>query len=228
MPYNLESFLNALDLNLSKIEFKKLWQRFDLNNCGGVNTQVFLRLLDYNTNRIEKLSEQTDMLRTRSFVIQKRTNRTPKRNLESCANENKSRCETNSNLDLNQDKSKADKATNGESEVNKSVKPVDLEKPANSNEESKNERTNCESSMSDSRIKIVIQSVRQSNKFSSNHDLVTFLNQKLNETYIFMKTAFEYIDYEQLGHLFVDEFKCVLDEFDLNLDQNACNHIFTK
>jgi hypothetical protein len=145
---------------------------------------------------------------------------------KSCANESKKRCETSSKLDLKQEKSNVDKATTGEFEIKNTQ--VDLEKIENSNEESKNERKNCETSMSDSRIKIVIQTVRQSNKFGSNHDLVTFLNQKLNESYIFMKTAFEYIDYEQLGHLFIDEFKCVLDEFDLNLDQKACNNIFTK
>jgi len=231
LPYHLESFLKALDLNLSKIEFKKLWQRFDLNNCGGVNTQVFLRLLDYNTNRIEKLSEQTDMLRTKSFVIQKRTNRL-RRNQESyaqefmsksCANESEKRNDMSTKIDLEKEQTKIDKATNSESQEIKLE-----EKPASSSEDSKNERTNCETSMSDSRLKMVVQTVRQSNKFGSNQDLATFLNQKLNESYIFMKTAFKYIDNEQVGHLFIDEFKCVLDEFDLSLDQNACNYILTK
>jgi hypothetical protein len=224
-------------LNLSKIEFKKLWQRFDLNNCGGVNTQVFLRLLDYNANRIEKLSEQTDMLRAKSFFIQKRTNRTSKRNRKSHQKDYTSKSFANESKNKNEETSSRKQDMNIEEqnenniekyEVNKSGTHFVSEIMPRSNEELKNERTNCETSMSDSKIKTVIQTVRQSNKFGSNRDLVTFLNQKLNESYIFMKTAFEYIDNEQLGHLFIDEFKSVLDEFNLDLDQKAIDSILAK
>jgi hypothetical protein len=40
----------------------------------------------------------------------------------------------------------------------------------------------------------------------------------LNEGYISLKTAFEYIDPDHLGHLLLEEFSIVLNEFSIHID----------
>jgi len=69
MPYHLNHMLETLNLHLSDAEYLKLWQRFDLNNIGGVKTRVFLRLLDYNRNHLDELSNDVDKLRSKTCIV---------------------------------------------------------------------------------------------------------------------------------------------------------------
>jgi len=69
MPYHLNEMLQKLNLKLSHAEFQKLWQRFDLNNIGGIKSQIFLRLMEYNRNRLDELSYDADKLRTKSCIV---------------------------------------------------------------------------------------------------------------------------------------------------------------
>lgn len=69
MPYHLNCMLEKLNLKLSETEFQKLWERFDLNNIGGVKTRIFLRLIDYNRNHLDELSSDADKLRTKSCIV---------------------------------------------------------------------------------------------------------------------------------------------------------------
>jgi hypothetical protein len=69
MPYHLNNMLETLNLKLSDTEYLKLWQRFDLNNIGGVKTRVFLRLLDYNRNHLDELSNDADKLRSKTCIV---------------------------------------------------------------------------------------------------------------------------------------------------------------
>lgn len=70
MPFHLIALLESLNLKLSGNEFQKLWSRLDHRNVGGIKTYVFLRLLNYNPNKIDEFSQQMDLLRTRSCINQ--------------------------------------------------------------------------------------------------------------------------------------------------------------
>ena len=54
MPFHLIALLESLNLKLSNNEFQKLWSRLDHRNVGGIKTYVFLRLLNYNPNKIDE------------------------------------------------------------------------------------------------------------------------------------------------------------------------------
>lgn len=86
----------------------------------------------------------------------------------------------------------------------------------------------CESSLSETQIKSMVHILKNSNKFGPAHDLVAFLNNKLNEGYILLKTAFEYIDPDHFGHLLVDEFKIVLAEFNILMDTKVYENFIKK
>lgn len=85
-----------------------------------------------------------------------------------------------------------------------------------------------ETSMSETKIKSMVHMLKNSSKFGPNQDLALFLNNKLNDSYISMKTAFEYIDPDHLGHLLVDEFKIVLEEFSIFIESNSYNNYLKK
>jgi hypothetical protein len=74
------------------------------------------------------------------------------------------------------------------------------------------------SAASESKIKTMVRALKSARKFGPSQDLVSFLNAKLNEGYISFRTAFEYIDSDRLNHLLADEFKVVLEEFNVNMD----------
>lgn len=86
----------------------------------------------------------------------------------------------------------------------------------------------CNSSLSETRIKSMVHILKNSNKFGSNNDLVVFLNSKLNEGYILLKTAFEYIDPDHFEHLLLDEFRIVLEEFNIRMDVKICKSLLKK
>ena len=71
----------------------------------------------------------------------------------------------------------------------------------------------CDSSLSETKIKTMAHIFKNSIKLGSADDLIVYINNRLNEGYISLKTAFEYIDPDHLGHLLIDEFKIVLEEF---------------
>ena len=51
---------------------------------------------------------------------------------------------------------------------------------------------------------------------------------KLNEGYISLKTAFEYIDPDHLSHLLLEEFSIVLNEFNIHIDEKNFKKFLQK
>lgn len=74
----------------------------------------------------------------------------------------------------------------------------------------------------------MVQILRKPHRFGSNQDLIGYLNSKLNEGFILLKTAFEYIDPDHLGHLLVEEFRVVLEEFNLKTDSKSFDTFLKK
>lgn len=61
-----------------------------------------------------------------------------------------------------------------------------------------------------------------------NYSFHLIIAQQLNEGYISLKTAFEYIDPDHLTHLLSDEFRYVLSEFNIFFDEDAVYEKFLK
>lgn len=204
MPYHLSELLNAWDLPLSHNEFQKLWERFDLKNVGGVKTRVFLRLIDYNPNEIEVLTQKTAMLRTKSCIVDKPQHRHASdpsinvaKNLSSSVEEKSSgNVAPTSSLDANSYLKQIIEYDPLESDTvpfdNKFLKKVDQEAEkevakekeaaaeAKKKAEVEAQKKRVQSTLSESRIKSMAQFLKNSSKFGPNEDLVVFINNKVN------------------------------------------------
>ena len=258
--------LGIWNLKLSNLEFKKLWERFDLNNVGGVNTKVFLRLLDYRPNELDEIASSKEAVRFKhpsklysknylnrslqhslglqrnltnldeiknSAVINPKTARevitvTPAENEvkndedEIAVKEKVQDSIISINIDLTDSKAEE----KDEEKENKAKEKIDTVNDLKS--ESINKFRKSDSSLSENKIKFMVRTLKNMNKFGPNQDIVGFLNNKLNEGYISFKTAFEYIDTERLNHLLIEEFKVILDEFNVNMDSSTLNQLLIK
>lgn len=128
------------------------------------------------------------------------------------------------------DAKQEEKAVNEEKPVEK-IEQAKVVNEKASNENTKPESSKdrvADSSLSDRKIKFMVRVLKSTKKFNTQHDLVGFLNARFNEGYISFKTAFEYIDTDRLNHLLVDEFKVVLDEFNVSMDMATFDRFVKK
>ena len=228
--------------------------RFDLNNSGGVKTRVFLRLINYKPYQLENLSRKIAILRSKSCIMDKFNFDPRLKKLNSSylkmykpPQEEKqvslSTAKSASNLILKNSEFEPKSNVNTESTImsdsklmpeNDSIIETSESSEISSDQNQKrqcspkNDLSRCKSSSSEMRIKSMAHILKNSNKFVPNDDLVGFLNRKLNEGYILLKMAFEYIDPDHLGHLLLDEFRIVLKEFNIRMSVNVCKDLVKK
>jgi Ca2+-binding EF-hand superfamily protein len=279
LSYHLKSMIGLLQLELSSAEFVKLWQRFDLNNLGGVQTKVFLRLLGYRPNELNELATSIEAVRyKKSRVLSNnlarrllhRQDNMKKRTFSSHAltgasfgNFNDMSGSEDQNEEKNDDERPAAEGLPSARNVIEAIKEenaaivekpevtvpatADLESPEQSSVKNdrqsargENRRRDLKSASEykfgivnepvasaggapnsgvDMKIKTLVRALKSARKFGPSQDLVSFLNAKLNEGYITFRTAFEYVDQERTNHLLVDEFKVVLEEFNVEMDE---------
>ena len=201
--------------------------------------------MDYKPNQIDDLAIDMDKLRTKSCIVDKivlkdteyklrssylLSNSMANGNSKSNRSQNKLNqsfiesprtSERDDNLTLVASKSFIDLHENeneNDNAANISFRSEKKNKPVNAFEEPKKERNGWESSLSEVKIKSMVHVLKNSHKLSPKEDLVSFLNNKLNQGYLSLKTAFEYIDPDHLGHLLTDEFRIVLEEFNIYID----------
>ena len=195
--------------------------------------------MDYRPNNIDDLSINMDRLRTKSFIvdkfvlkdtenkqrssylissanISKKTSRTPNKLNQSMIDtprttksDNPGLTSSKSFIDLHENEfdNLANNSFRSEKKSNQSDEPPPIKV-----------KKGWESSLSEVKIKSMVHVLKNSNKLSPKDDLVSFLNNKLNQGYLSLKTAFEYIDPDHLGHLLTDEFRIVLEEFNIYID----------
>jgi Ca2+-binding EF-hand superfamily protein len=219
---------------------------------GGVKLGVFLRLLNYyKPNHLDELAHTMDMVRTKSCIVDKlnlggktssrksfsyiqRAKSTTRRTSELAAT---SVCPSDERVYNNksdeEDQEDIEPSSKEEHEQDRVEKlkeraKSNLDELESSSLSSSLRRNKCESSLSESRIKSMVQVLKHSNKFGPNNDLVAFLNSKLNEGYILLKTAFEYIDPDHLGYLLAEEFKIVLTEFSIHMNARVYDSLIKK
>lgn len=113
-----------------------------------------------------------------------------------------------------------------EDEIEKKQETIEAVKEQVNNKETSNQRIG--STQSEMRIKSMVYNLKKSNEFGPNNDLVAYLNNKLNEGVIVLRTAFEYIDQDNLGHLLTFEFRTVLDEFKIYTDSKLLTKFLKK
>jgi hypothetical protein len=206
--------------------------------------------MDYRPNNIDDLSINMDRLRTKSFIvdkfvlkdienkqrssylinngsvnISKKTSRTPNKLNQSMIDT--PRTTKSDNPGLTSSKSLIDLHENDfENLANNSFRSEKKSKQSDEPQPNKVKK-GWESSLSEVKIKSMVHVLKNSNKLSPKDDLVSFLNNKLNQGYLSLKTAFEYIDPDHLGHLLTEEFRIVLEEFNIYID-NKSYHRFLK
>ena len=205
--------------------------------------------MDYKPNNIDDLAINMDRLRTKSFIVDKfllkdienkqrssyllNNSNSLKKKTRSPNSLNQSMIDTNqvSKLDrpgLASSKSFIDMHENEfENLASNSFRSEKKSKQTDENEPKKI-KNGWESSMSEVKIKSMVHVLKNSNKFSTNDDLVSFINNKLNQGYLSLKTAFEYIDPDHLGHLLAEEFRIVLEEFNICIDHKNYHRFLKK
>lgn len=226
LPHNLQQFLKNLELKLSNTEFQKLWTKFDINNTGCCRFSIFLRLINYKSTE----ENQNNLYQSKSFVVDKldlNNNvlssdqplvpfNTSRSNLSLVTNEKYNKVdETNlvsKSISETLDEIKETQEEKIQNEDDLKIKKIN-EQPVNETKRLVQSVPRSNPSLSEARIKLITKSFKNINDFGSNNDLVSFLNKKLNEGLILLRTAFEFIDQDQLGHLLTFEFSSVLEEF---------------
>lgn len=228
-----------------------------MNNSGGVKTRVFLRLINYRPYQLEEISHNLDLMRTQTLITmnssQKRERhrslgrppftqlRTPRTNHSTNETaDNRRRFQEIKRIQIQTAPSLTRSNTNiASSPSRRSVDLIDEKtKKTLANDATsdlivaKSEETAgsvCRSSLSaESRIKSMVHTLKNSGKLAPGQDLVAFMNNKLNEGYILMRTAFEYVDQDGFGYLLVDEFKSVLEEFNIRMDTQVYESLLKK
>jgi hypothetical protein len=182
--------------------------------------------MDYYPNQVDDLTSNAEKLRTKSCIIDKiKLNNVLKNKqqhsyiinpLSAKSTKTLSKLEDGSMTSISSPKSFLS--------LNMSEKGDDKRKSVEQNLDKKL----CESSLSETKIKSMVHMLKNSTKFGANEDLVSYLNNKLNQGFISLKTAFEYIDPDHLGHLLIDEFKIVLEEFNIFVDYSKYEKFLKK
>lgn len=178
-----------------------------MNNSGGVKSHVFLRLINYKPYQLEELSRNLDYIRTKTCLnLMNPTAAGRNRNSKSCV--------------FKQRKLHHNPETTTDSGQQNSSRMEEV---------GKSDTSFCQSSLSaESRIKSMVHVLKNSNKLAPGQDLIAFLNNKLNEGYVLMRTAFEYVDQDCFGYLLLDEFKCVLEEFNIRMSDKVFQILLKK
>ncbi len=176
-----------------------------MNNVGGVRTKVFLKLLDYNPNELSQLKKRVDDLKNSSkhyYRVSKSTRNLRPANNTSEVIKTPNRKETQ--------------------EITEKISTNDdlTESQKHNNEKNKTK--------SESKIKFMVRLLKNSQNFTPEADLASYLNIKFNEGYISLRTAFEYVDTDRLQHVLVEEFKVILEEFNVFLDNSTFNNLLRK
>ena len=182
--------------------------------------------MDYYPNQVDDLTSNAEKLRTKSCIIDKiKLNNVLKNKqqhsyiinpLSAKSTKTLSKLEDGSMTSISSPKSYLS--------LNISEKGEDKPKSVEQNLDKKL----CESSLSETKIKSMVHMLKSSTKFGPNEDLVSYLNNKLNQGFISLKTAFEYIDPDHLGHLLIDEFRIVLEEFNIFVDNSKYEKFLKK
>lgn len=203
MPYHLNHMLDELNLKLSDVEYHKLWQRFDLNNIGGVKTRIFLRLIDYNRNQLDEISNDADILRTKSCIVDlsksaKSFSSLSTARLAKSTNSKKSYKSTSKSYSLNdQESNLVNEETQNEIQVESlennsfssistittsDLVPSDIKTNETNILINKKQNTNsaCKSTLSEAKIKSMVHLLKNANKFGPSDDLTVFLNNKVS------------------------------------------------
>ena len=212
--------------------------------------------MDYKPNQIDDLTANMDKLRTKSCIVDKivlkdiensrkasylmsnslKTNRSANKLNQSlletprslkAGNGQQLLTASKSFIDFRDNENPSDEFDNLTSVSFRSEKKA-KENSSLNNEQTTREKSGCESSMSEVKIKSMVHMLKNSNKFSAHEDLVAYLNNKLNQGFLTLKTTFEYIDPDHLGHLLTDEFRIVLEEFGIYIDSKNYQRFLKK
>ncbi|CAF0707697.1 unnamed protein product [Brachionus calyciflorus] len=246
LPHHLKHLLNLWELKISNSEFHKLWTKFDIYNTGCCRTQLFLRLINY---KFETNQSKKDLTTSESCVVEKNVSDNL---IDSNCKQNNSldTCRTKKTIDLideevqeefyqdeqpqirteileNEIVPSNEQIQNEECELkeeNNEISDFDIKIPETlRSEHSTKQDRRIDSSLSEKRIKSMVYNLKKSKEYRPNDDLIAYLNNKLNEGFIVLRAAFEYIDQDNLGHLFSHEFRTVLDEFKIYTDAKLLN-----
>lgn len=228
LPHHLQQLLNTFELKLSSKEFQKLWNKFDINNNGCCRISIFLKLINYKP--AEENQNNYNLYHSQSFVVDKLDLNS---NLISSNQPLVPFNTSRSNLMTNEKYNIADEASLVSKTICETLDEIkEIEEEKNQNEDGLQKEKiepkpiieaqkmvqsvpRSNTSLSEAKMKSMANSFKKMSDFGPNNDLVSFLNNNLNEGAILLRTAFEFIDQDQIGHLLAFEFGSVLEEFKL-------------
>lgn len=238
LPHHLQQLLDNLDLKLSSKEFQKLWNKFDINYTGCCRINIFLRLINYKS--VDEDQTRFQMYKSKSFIVDKfdLNNQFSSNYLTVPLNTSRSNRSIQADEKI-QNNEENNLAFDNKTEVLDEIEEIEeetvqnLQKPVEENKDQEliNDlklENRTKTSLSEAKIKSMVKSLKKTNEFGSKNDIVSFLNNKLNEGLIVLRTAFEYIDQDQIGNLLAFEFRGVLEEFKILMDTKLMNKFLRK
>lgn len=161
--------------------------RLDQKNVGGIKTSMFLRLINYKPNQLIEFGQQMDILRTKSCItdqnsIKKAPKKPPQQKQKQIEASLKS--ESISYFDR-RNISAAKLVENSTENFEEKVKPIEVVVDENTVQtapkslNSSNYVRTCETTLSEVKIKSMVNTLKNNYKFGFNDDLVVYLNNRV-------------------------------------------------
>ena len=153
-------------------------KRLDLKNVGGIKTNLFLRLIDYKPNQIDEFGLQMDLLRTKSCIVDQIKIKPPLSQLKHRSKLSHKQLDSPLRNELKSESiSYFDRRKTTAASMIKPDPVVDNKETTFLLENPKS--GSCETSLSEAKIKSMVSSLKNNQRFGFNDDLVVYLNNRV-------------------------------------------------